>query len=279
MLRASRRGFISPLGEAGWAGLGYHPPTMRRSLPLKYPCCAGIAVALLLAGLPGCATRPGSDGKPEAQFSPAQIAKTDVDRVIETNRSEVDASLKRLAEKLYRRNPREWKKAGQTGLDEALARLFDEQRAHAELDQIQPGLRENKAALAAFHDDYSGDRVLALMVGLRDMVDAAFEHKSEFYLLDSLEAQKLYNCARNVEIALWKLNSTRNADGRPLLYANEGEQSVRNLSFEREFGRLIGLLDFLSLVVADKNGRTVTRFAQNIATALFLPVKDLMFTK
>lgn len=252
---------------------------MRRSLLLNHPCCVGIALALLLAGLPGCATRPGGDGKPEARFAPGQIAKSDVDRVMEASRTEIEASLKRLAEKLYRRNPREWRRAGQAGLEEAVARIFDETKAHAELDQVQPGLRENKAALAAFREDYSGDRVLALVVGLRDMVDAAFEHKSEFYMLDSLEAQKLYNCARNVEIAVWKLNSARDGDHRPVLYANEGEQATRNLSFEREFGRLIGLLDFLSLVVADKNGRTVTRFAQNVATALFLPVKDLIFVK
>jgi hypothetical protein len=238
-----------------------------------------VAGLLAIVGLSACATRTGSDGQPEAHFSPAQIAKSDVDRVIDANRRELDASFKRLAEKLYRRNPREWKKAEQPSLEEALARLSDMSRAHAELDRLQPDLRESKAALAAFREDYSGDRVLALISGLRDMVDAAFEHKSEFYMLDSLDAQKLYNCARNVEIAVWKLNSARNGEGLPVLYANEGDPGNRNLSFEREFGRVIGLLDFLSIVVADKNGRNVTRFAQNVATAFFLPVKDLMFTK
>ena len=50
---------------------------------------------------------------------------------------------------------------------------------------------------------------------------------------------------------------------------------MRNLSFEREIGRLVGLLDFLSVVVADKNGRTVNRVMQNLATAVFLPVAAL----
>ena len=48
-----------------------------------------------------------------------------------------------------------------------------------------------------------------------------------------------------------------------------------NLSFEREFGKVIGLLDFLSKVVADKHGRAVTRLTQSIATAAFLPVIGL----
>lgn len=256
---------------------------MRRSLsrlsaPFAVPW-AGLVAIFILLSVSACVTRTGSDGQQEARLVPGQIVKSDVDRVMEASRGEVDASLKRLAEKLYRRNPREWRKAGLASLDEAMTRLFDEPRAHAELARIQPELRESKAALAAFREDFSGDRVLALIVGLRDMVDAAFEHKSEFYLFDSLEAQKLYNCARNVEIAVWKLNSTRDSEGRPVLYANEGDTAMRNLSFEREFGRLIGQLDFLSIVVADKNGRTLTRLAQNVATALFLPVKDLMFTK
>jgi len=110
------------------------------------------------------------------------------------------------------------------------------------------------------------------MAGLLGMVYAAFEHKDDFYILDSLNEQKLYNCARNVEIAIWKMSSTKNANGELLLLSNELNPNNPNLSFEREFGRVIGLLDFLSQIVADKNGRTVTRFTQSLATAVFLPV-------
>ena len=80
------------------------------------------------------------------------------------------------------------------------------------------------------------------MAGLIGMVDAAFEHKDDFYVLDSLDAQKLYNCARNIEIAVWKMSSTRNANGGPLLVSNELDPNNPNLSFEREFGRIIGLV-------------------------------------
>ena len=44
---------------------------------------------------------------------------------------------------------------------------------------------------------------------------------------------------------------------------------------EREFGRIIGGLDILSKIVADKHGRTVTRLTQSLATAIFLPVGAL----
>ena len=45
-----------------------------------------------------------------------------------------------VAEKLYRRNPREWRKAGQPGLDAALARLFSGTIDFPELE----GRREGK---------------------------------------------------------------------------------------------------------------------------------------
>lgn len=48
---------------------------------------------------------------------------------------------------------------------------------------------------------------------------------------------------------------------------------VQNLSFEREFGRLIGSLDLLSQVAADKSNRTVVKVVHNLATAVFLPIK------
>ena len=131
------------------------------------------------------------------------------------------------------------------------------------------------AALFAFSAVYQGDRILALMAGLIGMVDAAFEHKNDFYVLDNLDEQKLYNCARNIEIAVWKMSSTRNVDGGLLLVSNELDPNNPNLSFEREFGRIIGLLDFLAKVVADKHGRSITRLTQSIATAVFLPVGSL----
>jgi len=218
-----------------------------------------------------CATRVGSDGQKETRFDPRYLAKTEIDRVVDTERAEVVAGMRRIAVKLYKRNPKEWKKSGQPSADAALARLFAGGVDFPELE----GRREGAAALYAFSANYQGDRVLGVMAGLLGMVYAAFEHKDDFYLLDNLDEQKLYNCARNIEIAIWKMSSTRADSGEPLLLSNELDPNNPNLSFEREFGRVIGLLDFLSKVVADKNGRAITRFTQNLATAVFLPVGAL----
>ena len=225
-------------------------------------------LAVLVAG---CATKVGSGGQREVVVNPKYLVKSEIDRVIDTLRLETGNGLMALADKLYRRNPREWKKAGHASREAALERLKQRQTLPPELE----GKREGAAAMLAFRDDYAGDRVAALMFGLLTMNDAAFENKDEFYMLDSLDEQKLYDCARNFEIAVWKLTTARNASGELYLLANELDPNNRNVSFEREFGRQIGLLDFLSKVVADTNGRTVTRLTQSIATAVFLPVKLL----
>jgi hypothetical protein len=215
--------------------------------------------------------------------SPSQFVKTDIDRIAEMHRREIDAGLLRLGEKLYRRNPREWRKGGYSTLEAALSALGDPTRGAMSPEPVPPGGTEGRRGgpvlLAALRDDYPYDRVGAFVGGLQNMVNDAFDGKTEFYALDDLDAQKLYNAARNVEIAAWKLANAHRLQpdgdipaGAPLLFSNE-MTPLQNLSFEREFGRLIGNLDMLSRIAADKNQRTVVKVVQNLATAIFLPIK------
>ena len=139
-----------------------------------------------------------------------------------------------IADKLYRRNPREWKKAGVASREAALARLKNRNCAARPNSAACVKARRRRWRSAK---PSTGDRVAALMFGLLTMIDAAFEHKDEFYILDSLNEQKLYNAARNMEIAIWKLGNDRNQAGELFLLSNELDPANRNLSFEREFGR------------------------------------------
>ncbi len=227
-------------------------------------------VALLLAG---CAANPPSGRKSIAPgFTPAQFVKTDIDRIAEAQMRELQASLKLLAEKLYKRNPKEWKKGGWTRPEEPVERLFGKQHNwhFAELD----GKFGTDAVQLSLRSDYGGDRVFAFIAGLGGMVLAAFNERYEFFMTDDLDAQKLYNAARNVEIAVWKLSQNRSAEGELLLLSNE-ISPVPNLSFEREFGKIIGNLDLLSNIIADKSNRTVVRVVQSMASAVFLPVAGI----
>ena len=227
-----------------------------------------LAILLALA-LAGCATRMAKDGSTTTSVDVKYLAKSDVDRITDTVRAEVTVGLLLIADKLYRRNPREWKKAGMASREAAVERLrLRQYRTFPEFG----GARERQAATLAFAEGYQGDRVAALVFGLLTMTDAAFTHKNDFYILDSLDEKKLYNCARNMEIGVWKLGNDRNAAGEPFLVSNELDPNNRNLSFEREFGRQIGLLDLMANVVADRNGRTLSRATQSVATMIFLPV-------
>ena len=204
-------------------------------------------------------------------FDASQLAKSDIDRVAEAHQREIFNNLKLLAEKLYRRNPRELKKSGQPGVEAGLARIF-EGRHEWKFPELQ-GKRGTEAIQLAFREDYTGDRVLAFIAGAGSMLQVAFNDKTEFFVLDDLDPQRLYNAARNVEIAVWKLSNARTPQGELYLLSNEAAGPAVNLSFEREFGKIIGSLDVLSKIIADKDNRMIVKAIQNLATAVFLPIK------
>ena len=230
-----------------------------------------LVVCVSLCMLSACASQGTLPARPSAGFTASQFAKTDIDRVAEAHQREVFANLRLLAEKLYRRNPRELKKSGRATIASGVARIFEEQHtwSFAELQ----GRRGAQAIQLAFRETYRGDRVLAFIAGLGSMTQAAFKDKTEFFVLDDLDPQSLYNAARNVEIAVWKLSMARTQQGELFLLSNDGAGPIANLSFEREFGKMIASLDVLSKIVADKTDRSVVRMVQSLATAVFLPIK------
>ena len=117
-----------------------------------------------LALLAACAQPGTTPPKSGGGFSPSQLAKSDVDRVAEAHQREVFNNLKLLAEKLYRRNPRELKKSGAASVDAGLARIF-EGRHEWKFPELQ-GKRGTDAIYLTFRDDYAGDRVLATISSL-----------------------------------------------------------------------------------------------------------------
>lgn len=126
--------------------------------------------------------------------------------------------------------------------------------------------------MLAFRADFAGDRVFAFTVGLASMLYQAYGGKEEFYLFDTIEPQSIYNAARNVEVAAWRLSNGRDAAGALQLLSNEPAGDPPNLSFEREFGKLIALQDVLARVLAQQENRTLRRIVQQIP-GVFLPVK------
>jgi len=206
----------------------------------------------------------------ERSFPAGDIAKTDIDIVGEVHAKESLASARLLMEKLYRRNPREWRKGNDSSMDAAIARAFDARSAFrfAELGQA----RGSDAIVLALKPEYGGDRVFAFGVGLASMIFLSYNERTQFYLTQSFDPQKLYNSARNIEIAAWKLANARDARGEPLLLSNEIAGDARNLSFEREFGKMIAYQDVMAEIAAQRTNRIIRRVVQTLATAVFLPI-------
>lgn len=226
-----------------------------------------LAALTLLAGCAAPGTLPPHHRSDDfrAQF----LGKGEFDRYADMHLRHLFKGLERVADKLYRRNPREWQRVGLRSHEAAMQRLFAQEHFWR-LDEF--GGRHGVELLTrGFDPDFGGDRVGAFVAGLGGMLHRAFGGRSELFLLDELEAQRLYNAARNVEVAAWRLTHARSADGQPWLHANEiGE--VINLSFERELGRMIGQLDVLADIVATRNQRAITRVVHGLASSVFLPV-------
>ena len=68
----------------------------------------------------------------------------------------------------------------------------------------------------------------------------------------------------------------RKADGTPLLLSNEMSGTERNLSFEREMGKIIGRLDLVADYTTERYRRSVIGYAQGLLAGpfmQFLPVR------
>ncbi|MSP86626.1 MAG: hypothetical protein EXR38_02650 [Methylotenera sp.] len=235
-----------------------------------------IIVTLLMAGgLVACALNSPVENKPVPERSDKssgnQLAKGDFDRMTDVEISENMQSLRHLMIKLYKRNPHELAKSTSDNAEKMAIWVIDGEQQHHNLFKEIDNKQGTEAIFLAFKPEYSGDRVLPFIVGLQTMLLQAHDGKRDFYLTDTVNPQHIYNVARNIEIAAWKLSNARDEAGTLYLLSNEINDKDRNLSFEREFGKMIGRTDLYAITLAEKSERLIARVMQNLATAIFLP--------
>jgi hypothetical protein len=225
---------------------------------------------LLLSGLLSIQPAYGKEIVEPDRQSGTQLGKTDFDRMADHEIRENIQSLRSLMIKLYKRNPSELKKSTSEDAEKMVNWVFNGN--HNWNFEAINNIQGNDAIYLAFNEDYKGDRVLPFIVGIYTMLIKAHGGKKEFYLFDSIDPQLLYNASRNVEIAAWKLSNTKDASGRLFLVANEINEKENNLSFEREFGKIIGRTDFIAFTLSEKMERSITRVIQNLATGILIPI-------
>lgn len=232
-------------------------------------------VLSICAVLAGCASAPVPHGQVKGvSTSGKEMAQSDTNRIATIAMRDNLDSLYLLMDKLYKRNPAEWKKTAASR--EGAAKLV---RTAIEQGHAWPGLqgqRDIKALSLALRSDFSGDRVAAFIYASTDMIIAAHDGETEFFLIHSLDAQHIYNAARNIEIAVWLMGTRRDTVGRVLLLSDDISENGRNLSFEREFGKIVGRLDLMAEFLTEKYRRVGISYVQNLfggSLLQFLPVR------
>lgn len=239
---------------------------------------AWLPFSLLVISCTGCKPTPPVNGHvvPEADLTKGQLVQSDPNRMANLEIRDNLAALYSLMDKLYKRNPSEWKKGGATSRETAEVRVRTAIEAHMPLVGLT--VRDTKAMELALDPTFQGDRVGTLIYGIGDMLVTAHGGKRSLYLIDGLDAQRVYNAARNVEIAMWLLAQRRDNSGHPLLRSNTASDLEQNLSFERLFGTIIGRTDLVAEFTAEKYRRSVIDYAQSFFGGQFfqfLPVGEI----
>lgn len=239
---------------------------------------AWLLLCLLAMLSAGCKSTPPVNGHvvPEAKLTKGQLIQSDPNRMANLEIRDNLATLYLLMDKLYKRNPSEWKKSGTANREAA------ETRVRSAVDNYKPlpglDVRGTKAMQLALDPAFKGDRVGTLIYGIGDMLITAHGGKRTLYLIDGLDGQRVYNAARNVEIAMWLLAQRKDSHGRPLLFSNALSEHSQNLSFERLFGSIIGRTDLVAEFTAEKYRRSVIDYVQSYMGGQFLqflPVSEL----
>ena len=232
-----------------------------------------LLLAATVAALSGCSQQQGSDlltqlrnGKPDELF------QTSVDRMATLAMRDNLQSLYLLMNKLYLRNPSQWKQSGYLDATTAARQI------RIAIEQRQPlpqlGERRDLAALSyALSPEFRGDRVGAFIYAIGSMLVTAHGGRTEFYMTDAIDPLFINNAARNIEKATWMLSQRQDANGVLLLFSNEISEQGSNLSFAVEFGKVVARLDLLAQMLDERYRRIGLNYAQSLLLMNFLPVQ------
>ena len=203
-------------------------------------------------------------------FRIKDLGKADIDVVTDIHIQQVTTLLNTLTHKLYKMNPAELGKSPGATIESQIVRIFQcpPRTDNPDLEQKS----STDAILLGFEPGYTGDRVFAMMYGLYTMILESYSNKCELYLIDFLNEQRLYNSARNIEIFVWRLKNRVLPDGSLLLETNQVDGPVKNMSFERLFGKIISLQDTMAAIVSTQSGRLITKTVHTAATMTFIPM-------
>ena len=247
--------------------------TFRLFIFLRSMFCPLLLAAAFMLGISACTQQQGRDivqqfsnGKPDEFF------QTSVDRMATLGMRDNLQSLYLLMNKLYLRNPSQWRQSGHVDAVSAAREI----RQAIENKQPLPALGERRdlAALSySLSAEFRGDRVGAFIYAIGSMLVTAHGGRTQFYVSDSINPRFVSNAARNIEKATWLLSQRQDANGVLLLFSNEISEEGSNLSFAVEFGKIVARLDLLTQMLDERYRRIGLNYAQSLLLMNFLPVQ------
>ena len=236
----------------------------------------------------GCST-----SQPNAEpFTAREFVQSGSNRWINIGMRDNLEGLKRVLDTLYKRNPKEWPKSGEATREAAINRIWKALETGKPLPEfegattemmdgkaVRANIGEVAAIRLAFEPTFSGDRAGTFIYGVATMLITAHGGNTTLDILNGVSAQSAFNAARNVELASWLLTSRKNPNsttGGPMLLSNEISTQARNLSIEREIGKIVGRLDLEAVIMDEKYRRAGIDYLQSFIGGnllQFLPIK------
>ena len=154
---------------------------------------------IFLINISGCSSH---------DFSVKNLAKSDFNEVADYHYKEIKILLKDLTLKLYKRNPKYLKDLSNyanltDSINYKLKQIFDRPM---KTDIPEVAAYGTDAIELSLNSDFEGDRVLAFMGGLTDMIRKAYGHNEEFFVYEHMKIQSVFDHMnrKKVHLALVK---------------------------------------------------------------------------
>lgn len=189
------------------------------------------------------------------------VGKSEVDMIADMHIKKVNVFLSNLTLSLYEKNPQELAKGRAKSIDMRLNQIINHPLgvSYREIN-YRKGV---EAVMLMLEEDYRGDRVFALMVGISGMLKRSYNGHKELFITDTLDAQKLYASSINLQ----RIQRMLNSNGSLL---NLGGIEDKN-DFNNTIIRLATIQDMMAEIFANRNHSHINRILHG-ATTMLIPI-------
>ncbi len=231
-------------------------PTFKATLTLTHLTVV-LSFFLYATGCSATKKTPAPYGEVEGNNMHTQeLLQSDVNRIATISVRNNLVYLQRIKAVLYELNPDSLTQSGLSA--EESERLFWQalqQRKPLIADQEE--WRGLKAVEVALSDEFKGDWVALYSFGLTDILLNGFNYRTDLYLINGMDSQKLYNSARELEVATQMLR-TRASKKRIIPDQN------KDARIERAIGAVVATVDLLAVYNTEKYRRIGINYVQGL---------------